>query len=236
MRRNVISLAVLGALLLTLGLGAQVPRTTDSLRRADIQRSFLKSAAFTRTITVAPDGRGDYSTLALAYTYITSQTHDATHHWQVIVYPDATITSPGTRPTFTSVEVLGSVPSGITSTFTFAPAAGAANVSEITITATDAAGATVASVQNYDLWLSDSATCAGLTGTTATGAVAAKAASGVDLVVYTAKKAQRVQTLATGVYVLSITDTAKTGFFVCAAIPSSGKAVSSAQLVAGNFG
>lgn len=125
---------------------------------------------------------------------------------------------------------------GVASTMTFAPAAGGANVSEVTVTMKDGSGGTVAAVQHLDLWLSDAATCEGLTGTTASGAVAAKTASGTDITAYTAKKALRVQTLATGVYILSITDTAKTGFFVCGQAPGTGKAVASAQLVTGNYG
>lgn len=236
MKQNRIYITLALLVGLALPLWGQVPRSADSLRRASALRTFVKTAAFTRTITVAPDDRGDYATLAAAYTYIGTQTHDATHHWHIIAYPEADLTSPGARPTFTTVEVVGSPPSDVASTFTFAAAAGASNVAEVTVTAKDAGGATVAAVQNYDLWLSDSATCAGLTGTTASGAVAAKAASGVDLATYTAKKALRVQTLATGIYILSITDSAKSGFFVCAQALGTGKAVASAQLVTGNYG
>lgn len=121
-------------------------------------------------------------------------------------------------------------------TFSFSPAAGASNVCEVTITVKDAAGSTIAAVHNLDIWLSDAATGAGLTATTASGAVAAKSASGTDLGTLTAKKALRVQTLATGVYILSITDTAKTGFYICAALPSAGKAIVSQQLVTANYG
>lgn len=117
---------------------------------------------------------------------------------------------------------------------TFSPAAGSANVCEITITVKDYEGTTVADVHNLDIWLSDAATGAGLTATSASGTVAAKAASGVDFQIYSAKKAFRVQTLATGVYILSITDTAKTAFYPCASI--AGKTVVGTQLVTGNYG
>lgn len=96
------------------------------------------------------------------------------------------------------------------------PVAPSANVTEIAITVVDGAGTAIAGVFNLDVWLSDSADGAGLTATTASGAVAAKTSSGVDLSVMVAKKATRVQTLATGIYTLSITDTAKTAFKVCA--------------------
>jgi hypothetical protein len=117
---------------------------------------------------------------------------------------------------------------------TLAAAAGGANVSEVTITVKDGAAATIAAVHRLTVWLSDAATCQGLTSTAASGTVQAKAASGTDLAALTAKKALNVLTLATGVYVLEITDSAKTGFYVCAEV--NGKANASAQLVADNYG
>lgn len=119
-------------------------------------------------------------------------------------------------------------------TVVFAPAAGAANVCEVTCTVKDYAGNTVAEAVVFDLWLSDATSGAGLTATTASGAVAAKAASGTDFAVLTTKKATRVQTLATGVYILSITDTAKTLFKVCAQID--GKTIVSTALTAAQYG
>jgi len=67
------------------------------------------------------------------------------------------------------------------------------------------------------VWLSDADTGVGLTATTASGTVQAKSASGADFATFTAKKALLVQPLATGVYTLEITDSAKTAFYVCAA-------------------
>ena len=119
---------------------------------------------------------------------------------------------------------------------TFAIAAAGSNVSEVTITVKNAAGTTLASVWTTRVWLSDSATCAALTTTTASGTVTAKAASGVVVSTSTAKKDLVVSTLATGVFILEITDTAKTGFFVCGAIPGKAKADASAQLVTGSYG
>jgi hypothetical protein len=126
--------------------------------------------------------------------------------------------------------------SDVADTVTFAPAAGASNVCEITITVKNGAGTATAAPTNLDVWLSDAATGAGLTATTASGAVTAKTSSGAVLGTYTAKMALRVQTLATGVFILSITDTAKTGFYVCATVPGSGATAVSAQLVTGNYG
>lgn len=140
---------------------------------------------------------------------------------------DRTITLPNATGT---VALVGGYPV----TATGSAAAGGANVSEVTITVKDAAAATVAAVHHIDVWLSDAATCEGLTVTSASGTVQAKAASGTDLQVYSAKKAVRVQTLATGVYILEITDTAKTGFIVCAEV--NGKAAVIDTLVAGDYG
>lgn len=345
------ALALLSVFLAVPAIG-QIPRPSPGHPQSIFEtRVHLQTAKFPRTITVCASGC-DYATLALAYTYVGTQTHDATHHWQIIVWPDATITSPGSQPTFTSVTYALNTPStaaacsngqvqtyvsttnswacgsattgGVTgpgtsvagalaswfdtgggalqavgsctlagnpglaasqvcsattglifegltgnasegllasadvtadrtwtlpdasgtislidgkgTTTTFAVAAGGANVSEVTITVVDAAAATVAAVHHLDVWLSDSATCAGATGTTASGTVTAKAASGRVVSTFIAKKELRVETLATGVFILEITDTAKTGFFVCATGPASGKAAASAQLVTGNYG
>lgn len=118
---------------------------------------------------------------------------------------------------------------------TFAVAAGAANVSEVTITVKDGTGTAMAVPCILDVLLSDAATGTGLTATTASGAVAAKASSGTDLAVLVAKKATKVQTKADGTYILSITDTAKTGFYVVANIPGQKPSVSSV-LVTGSYG
>lgn len=103
--------------------------------------------------------------------------------------------------------------------FTFAPAAGGANVCEVTIQVVDADGNAVQEVTNFLLWLSDAATGVGLTSTSASGTVTAKSASGTDLGVLTAKKALVAQSLANGSFVLEITDTSKTAFYVAAQVP-----------------
>lgn len=136
--------------------------------------------------------------------------------------------------TVTTLKV-GATPQTLISARTLSPAAAGSNVCEVTITAVDGAGATIAGVWNADVWLSDAASGAGLTGTTASGTVTAKAASGIVLATYTAKKAIRVQSLATGIFVLEITDSAKTGFYVTVQNATGGVSVS-AQLVAGNHG
>lgn len=119
--------------------------------------------------------------------------------------------------------------------FTFAAAAGGANVSEVTITVTDEAGTTVARPLIFDVWLSDAATGVGLTGTSASGTVTVKSASGAVIGTHTAKKALRVQALAAGTFILEITDTAKTAFYVCAQTPEGIVSVSD-QLETADYG
>jgi len=120
--------------------------------------------------------------------------------------------------------------------FSFTPAAGAANISLVTIQATDAAGAAMARACIFLCYLCDAATGIGLTGTTASGAVTASSGNGTDFGAITAKKAFIAQTKADGTFILSITDTAKTAFYVCA-VPLHGGAPSvSAALTVGNYG
>lgn len=119
---------------------------------------------------------------------------------------------------------------------TFTPAAGGANVSEVTIQLKDGDGTNIATARNLEIWLSDAATGLGITGTTASGTVQAKAASGTVLTAVTAKKHILAQTLANGSFVLEITDTAKTGFYVAVRNPTTGGIHVSAQLVTGNYG
>jgi hypothetical protein len=132
-----------------------------------------------------------------------------------------------------NVEVSGVA---IPATVQIVAAAGGANVSEITFTVKDNAGNTLTGCHNLEIWLSDTATGAGLTATSASGTVQAKAASGVDLQTISAKKMLRVQTLATGIYTLSITDAAKTPFYPCCANPMTGKAIVGARLSAASYG
>lgn len=138
----------------------------------------------------------------------------------------------GATLTTAELNVLDNIPANVT----FAYAAGAANVSEVTITVVDAAGSAIASPFSLDIWLSDAATGLALTGTSASGTVQAKSASGEDREVVTAKKHLRVQTLATGIYILEITDTAKTAFYPAAIVPGTGATVVGAQMATGDYG
>jgi hypothetical protein len=132
----------------------------------------------------------------------------------------------------TSVDAQGDIPTSVS----ISAAAGASNICDVTITVKDGAGVTQAAVTPLIVWLSDAATGAGLTGTTASGTVQAKTASGTDIQVLTTKKAVLVQTLATGVYTLEITDSAKTEFYVCAAPLGSGTATIGTKLTAAKYG
>jgi hypothetical protein len=115
-------------------------------------------------------------------------------------------------------------------------AAGGADVCEVTLAAQDGHGNPMTVPVLLNLWLSDAAAGAGLTATSASGTVQAKSASGVDFGVLTAKKALVVQTKADGTYILEITDSAKTGFYVGAELPFAGLPVVSRQLVTGDYG
>ena len=119
---------------------------------------------------------------------------------------------------------------------TFAYAAGAANIAEVTITVVDSAGVAIAENFVLDIWLSDDSGGQDITGTTASGTVTTKAASGFLLETITAKKLLRVQTLATGIYILEITDTAKSLFYPSAVIPSLGKTAVGLVMATGDYG
>lgn len=113
---------------------------------------------------------------------------------------------------------------------------GGSNVCDIAISALDSEGALLAGVHNFDVWLSDDAAGAGLTSHTASGAVGVKSASGELIGTLTTKKALSVQTLATGIFTLEITDTGKNHFVVCAKCPGTGLTVVLATLSDASYG
>ena len=115
---------------------------------------------------------------------------------------------------------------------TFAQAEGGANVAEVTLTLTDGAGNTLERAMNVEIWLSDAATGLGITGTTASGTVTAKSASGTVLTALTAKKHIIGQTKTDGTFVLEITDTSTTGFYVAATCPTTGEIFVSDEITA----
>jgi hypothetical protein len=134
--------------------------------------------------------------------------------------------------TVTALTFAGAVPAGVTT----AAAAGAANVAEVSYQVVDGNGDALAGVFILDVFLSDAATGLGLTATSASGTVTAKAASGAVIGTLTSKKALRVQTLATGIFILEITDTAKTAFYPCAVIPANGRMSVGTVLATASYG
>lgn len=116
---------------------------------------------------------------------------------------------------------------------TITPAAGAANVCNVTIQFKDGGGTSIARVVPYTVYLSDSAAGAGVTATTASGTVTHT--TGTDIVALTAKKVIKAISNSSGQAVLAITDTVKTGFYVAVSTEGFGLKVG-AQLVTGNYG
>jgi len=116
---------------------------------------------------------------------------------------------------------------------TFTPTASGSNICLMEIALTDSQGVAITWPTLLTIWLSDAASGAGLTATTASGAVANSGTNGCDFLALVTKKALLSQTDATGLYILSITDTAHTGFYVACQV--AGSLFVSAQLVAGNY-
>ena len=126
---------------------------------------------------------------------------------------------------------------GVIGSITITPAQGGTNECDVTIALLDAAGVALTTNLLLDVYLSDDAAGRGITGTGASGTVQAQSGEGADLVALVAKKYLKVNPKVTvGTYVLEITDSAKTGFYVCVVNPFSGEVVVSAQLVSGDYG
>lgn len=136
----------------------------------------------------------------------------------------------GRRIGLTDEGRLGVLGQPYTVTYSFSP--GTSNVAFVSVTVRDPEGEPVTSPVNFDLWLSDSSLGLGLTATTASGAVTAL--SGAIIGTYEAKKAFRVQAGTSGLFILSITDTAKTAFRIVSQVANA-RVVSNA-LATGNYG
>jgi len=114
------------------------------------------------------------------------------------------------------------IPEGVARYLTFSPAAGgASNHSYVTIQVVDAYGNAVEECFMFPVWLSDVATGVGVS--TKADAMAALSSNGVDIITaaITTIKCLFCQTLATGKYVLDITE-ATAGdrdFYIAALIP-----------------
>lgn len=107
------------------------------------------------------------------------------------------------------------IPTGVTITNA---AGGTQYYCDVTFQIVDLASSAVAGIFNFDVWLSDAATGAGLTATTASGGITAETSDGAIRGVQTASKALSVQTNASGIFVLRIVDSAKTAFYPCATL------------------
>lgn len=120
-------------------------------------------------------------------------------------------------------------------TVTGVVAAGAANVSEITLTARNSDGAPLGGAV-FEVFLSDSAAGIGFSTTTTTGAVTVKTAGtlGNLLFTYLAKFYLRVQTNSAGVFTLSITDSQKTAFKI--AVVTDGMTIVTNTLATASYG
>lgn len=120
----------------------------------------------------------------------------------------------------------------IPTTATFSIAAGASTVTAVTITFKTAQGKAISNVFPFEVWLSDSSAGAGETGTTASGTPAIT--TGTQYRILTAKKAWLGACNSSGVAVLTITDNAKTTFYVAVRLPNS--VVVSRILATGDYG
>jgi hypothetical protein len=116
---------------------------------------------------------------------------------------------------------------------TFGIAQGAtSNLCVVTIQVNDGAGNPIANLPaDLDVILSDAASGVGVTATSPSGGVAVT--TGTQLQVYTAAKALYAQCNASGIIAITITDTAKTGFYV--AVIGLPVPFVSRQLVAGDY-
>mgnify|MGYP003387135636 CR=1 FL=1 len=115
----------------------------------------------------------------------------------------------------TSLTNLGLVKKTVTVSVT--AVAGAANVSTVTITAKDANGATVTGIQWFEVITTSDSGGGTISATAYSGSLVA--VTGTILATYTAKHAFLVATDATGVFVGSLTDTAKTADFIAVMSP-----------------
>lgn len=111
---------------------------------------------------------------------------------------------------------------------------GSAGITLVTMQVLDGAGNAFAQCFELEWFLSDSADGHTLTATLASGTVGA-GANGFDIFAKVSKKAGDSVTDATGTYQLSITDSAKTGFYIAVGCPGTGKLFVSRQLVTGDY-
>lgn len=102
------ALFLLTALLLLPPLaGAQIARplpTTPTFTPEQVRLHVLRGR-FTGTVTVDPNGRGDYSDLSDALTFVTAQTRSQALRWLVLVYPGQQTGATGANLTEATVTI-----------------------------------------------------------------------------------------------------------------------------------
>ena len=135
----------------------------------------------------------------------------------------------GLTSSIAELNVIDGVPASIAITH----AAGAANVVDVTFTVTDGNGAAIAKPAFIDVWLSDAATGLAITSHPADSITAS---TGSVWHVETAAIALKLQTSASGVATIVVTDTHKTAFYVCAALGIDPRPNAIHLLATGNYG
>lgn len=123
----------------------------------------------------------------------------------------------------------------IPSQIAFTIATGATNETRITGTLQNKEGGTIAGSYMVDFFLSDAATGIGVTAATASGVVDVYNSTGTNLGMGTAKKSFRLMTKSDGTFAITITDTAKTQFYICASTPCI-NAVQVGRVLTANYG
>lgn len=68
------------------GTLAQIPRPQTNPLHHEL-RNYLKTARFTNTIVVDPEGRGDYSDVGDALAFVATQSRSQSKRWLVLLYP-----------------------------------------------------------------------------------------------------------------------------------------------------
>lgn len=107
---------------------------------------------------------------------------------------------------------------GKAQTVTVTAVAGASNVSTITVTVKDGAGATVTGVHSLLLWTASDAAGTTVSATAYSGSIVA--GTGTILTTETAKHVFEILTASTGIFVGSLTDTAKTADYIAVRNPN----------------
>lgn len=100
----------LGGLLLSVAAWGQLPRPTrtDQANNHLRIKEWMFGARIGRTVTVATAG-GDYTTLAAAAAYVTTQTPSAVAPWVILIYNGDHSAAPVALPAWTSAVFLGGI-------------------------------------------------------------------------------------------------------------------------------